>query len=111
MSSDEAREVFIKARWRAPQKNRKAGKDAEPCRHCGVMISKRNMARHVILLHKMPKAENRIVNVLSMGTSDGLEATSKGSKRCRRCKRVYSASNMSRHMAICKNMANTAWWS
>ena len=107
LSSDEAREVFVKARWRAPQKNRKAGKDAEPCRHCGLMISKRNMARHVILLHKMPKAENRIVNILSMGTSNGLEPTSKGSKRCRRCKRVYSASNISRHMALCKRGSPT----
>ena len=72
MSSDESKDVIVKARWRAPQKNRKLGKDAEPCRHCGLLISKRNMARHVILLHKMPKAENRVVNILSMGTANGL---------------------------------------
>ena len=106
MSSDEAK-VFLKARWWAPQKNRKAGRDAEPCRHCGLLISKRNMARHVILLHKMPKAENRLVNILSMGTSTGLEPTSKGTKRCRRCKRVYSASNISRHMALCERGSPT----
>jgi hypothetical protein len=85
-------------RKRTPQRNRTAGRNAEVCRYCGLLISAKNMERHIMHMHKTNIMQGGSTRTCTI-TSDEMPPSHK--KQCPHCEKTFSASNFSKHMKKC----------